>query len=89
MFMYTKIKTLDISNWDTAHVMDFSRMFLGCTELTTIKGVIDMKGCINGYANMFSGCIKLTNVKVKNIPDSIDQFCTTASIDKSKVTVVS
>lgn len=89
MFMYTKIKTLDISNWDTAHVMDFSRMFLGCTELTTIKGVIDMKGCINGYANMFSGCTKLTNVKVKNIPDSIDQFCTTASIDKSKVTVVS
>ena len=89
MFMYTKIKTLDISNWDTAHVMDFSRMFLGCSELITIKGVIDMKGCINGYANMFNGCTKLTNIKVKNIPDSIDQFCTTASIEKSKVTVVS
>lgn len=89
MFNGTKVTTLDLSNWDTSKVTDFYGMFKNCTELTTIKGVIDMKGQANGYAQMFSGCIKLTNVKVKNIPDNIDQFCITAGIDKSKVTVVS
>ena len=80
---------LDLSNWDTSKVMSFYGMFYSCNELITIKGVIDMKSQLNGYANMFYGCPKLTNVKVKNIPDNIDQFCVTAGIDKSKVTVVS
>lgn len=85
----SSLTSIDISNWDTSKVTDMRLMFAGCTSLTTINGVIDFKGCGNLYSGIFRNCSKLTNVKVKNIPDDIDQFCTTADIDKSKVTVVS
>ena len=82
------LTSMDISNWDTSNVTNMEGMFDSCRDLRTITGVIDMERCTS-YARMFDACTNLTNVKIKNLPTDIDTFCTTARIDKSKVTVVS
>lgn len=82
------LTSIDITNWDTSNVTNMDGMFDSCRDLRTITGVIDMKRCTS-YARMFDACTNLTNVKIKNLPTDIDTFCTTARIDKSKVTVVS
>lgn len=83
-----RLKNIDVSNWDTSNVTNMSGMFDSCRALRTITGVIDMKNCVN-YAKMFDACTNLTNVKIKNLPTDINTFCNVASIDKSKVTIVS
>lgn len=82
------LTNIDITNWDTSNVTNMAGMFDSCRDLRTITGVIDMKSCTS-YAKMFDACTKLTNVKIKNLPTDIDTFCSAASIDKSKVTIVS
>lgn len=82
------LTNIDISNWDTSNVTNMAGMFDSCRALRTITGVIDMKSCTS-YAKMFDACTNLTNVKIKNLPTDIDTFCSAASIDKSKVTIVS
>lgn len=82
------LTNIDITNWDTSNVTNMAGMFDSCRDLRTITGVIDMKSCTS-YAKMFDACTNLTNVKIKNLPTGIDTFCSAASIDKSKVTIVS
>ena len=82
------LTNIDITNWDTSNVTNMAGMFDSCRALRTITGVIDMKSCTS-YAKMFDACTNLTNVKIKNLPTDIDIFCSAASIDKSKVTIVS
>lgn len=82
------LTSMDISNWDTSNVTNMDGMFDSCRDLRTITGVIDMKSCTS-YAKMFDACTNLTNVKIKNLPTDINTFCNVASIDKSKVTIVS
>lgn len=82
------LTNIDITNWDTSNVTNMAGMFDSCRDLRTITGVIDMKNCTS-YAKMFDACTNLTNVKIKNLPTDIDTFCSAASIDKSKVTIVS
>jgi hypothetical protein len=72
-----------------------SYMFSGCKNLTTIKGVIDMKSCTNygtiiheiigKDSRMFSGCRKLKGVKIKNPPSGFDG----AGLSSSQYTIVS
>ena len=87
-FNCRSITSLDLSKWDTSKVINMADMFNSCNFLKSITGVIDFKSCTN-YSNMFFRCNTLTSVKVKNLPTDINTFCTTAKIDKSKVTVVS
>ena len=49
-------------------------MFNGCKELTTIKGIIDMKSC-DSCDDMFRGCTKLRGVKIKNPPEDFEIYC--------------
>ena len=67
------LEEIDISNWDTSSVEDFTRLFDGCKSLKKIKGTIDMKSCIK-YSGMFGintsvGCKELRNLKIKNPPN--------------------
>ena len=88
MFLGCNLLTyIDLSEWDTSKVTNMYSAFNGCSSLTTITGVIDLKNCTD-YYGMFLGCNNLTSVKVKNLPTDIDTFCTKAIIDKSKVIVV-
>ena len=84
----SSITSLDISKWDTSKVTDMIDMFKDCTNLTNINGILDLKSC-NSVYSMFKNTPKLTSVKVKNLKMSLDTFCNNASIDKSKVIVVS
>ena len=61
------LTTLDLSSFDTSNVTDMGYMFCDCSNLTNIKGVIDMKSC-EYYKNMFHNCPKLAGVKIKNPP---------------------
>ena len=79
------LSNLDVSNWDTSSVTDMSSMFSICSNLTTIKGTIDMKSCTS-YYNMFWNCAKLTGVKIKNPP--VD-FETKAKLTKDQYEIVS
>lgn len=84
----SSLTSLDISKWDTSKVTDMIDMFKDCTNLTNINGILDLKSC-NSVYSMFKNTPKLTSIKVKNLKMSLEQFCNNASIDKSKVTVVS
>lgn len=69
----SSLEEVDISDWDTSNVEDFSRLFDGCTNLKKITGVIDMKSC-KQYAGMFginqgTGCKNLKGLKIKNPPN--------------------
>ena len=88
MFYYcSALTTLDISNWDTSNVTDMYAMFAGCSNLTTIKGVIDMKSCTS-YYSMFDGCPNLTGVKIKNPPFDITATSGIGGLDAGKYTIV-
>lgn len=78
------ITSLDLSNFDTSKVTNMIDMFNNCKNLTTIKGVIDMKSCTD-YYRMFENCPKLTGVKIKNQP--VD-FEAKAKITSSQYTVI-
>ena len=78
-----RLTTLDLSNFDTSKVTNMGRMFWACLNLTTIKGVIDMKSCTD-YGNMFNMCSKLTGVKIKNPPSGFDG----AGLSSSQYTIV-
>lgn len=62
----SSLEEIDISDWDTSGVEDFSRMFDGCFNLKKITGIIDMKSC-KQYAGMFgvnqgTGCKNLKEI---------------------------
>ncbi len=75
---------LDVSNFDTSNVNDMGHMFYGFSNLTTIKGVIDMKSCTE-YRLMFYDCPKLKDIKIKNPPAGFDG----AGLSSSQYTIVS
>ena len=83
-----KLKTLDISNWDTSKVTDMSYMFSWCRELTTIKGIIDMKSCTS-YNGIFLACANLTGVKIKNPPSGITATSGIGGLAAGKYEIVS
>ena len=57
-----KLTSLDLSNFDTSSVIDMSRMFAGCSNLTTIY-VSDKWNTdkVTVSYNMFTGCTNLPN----------------------------
>lgn len=65
-------------------VTDMDSMFNDCYNLTTIKGIIDMKSC-KLYHYMFENCHKLSGVKIKNPPDD---FESSSGLSKSQYTIV-
>ena len=80
-----KLTSLDLSNYfDTYNVYDMCGMFRDCTNLKTIKGVIDMKSCKRFYEDMFHNCPKLKGVKIKNPPANFDG----AGLTSSQYTIV-
>lgn len=79
-----RLTTLDLSNFDTSNVEDMYSMFYYCSNLTTIKGVIDMKSCTD-YSLMFENCPKLKNVKIKNPPSRFNG----AGLSSSQYAIVS
>ena len=85
MFLWCHdITSLDLSSFNTSNVTEMSEMFSSCYNLTTIKGVIDMKSCTK-YTDMFKGCTKLKGVKIKNPPAGFDG----AGLSFSQYTIVS
>lgn len=66
-----KFTSLDLSSFDTSNVIDMKYMFYKCENLASIKGIIDMKTCID-YSKMFQGCTRLSGVKIKNPPTGFD-----------------
>ena len=91
--------SLDISNWDTSNVTDMGYyysynsysgygdgMFENCSNLVTIKGIIDMISCTS-YQHMFTGCTKLTGVKLKNVPKDFDP--SVAGLSAGRYTILS
>jgi surface protein len=89
----SSLTTLDLSNFDTSNVTAMMGMFRHCSKLTTIKGIIDMKSCIDcgrikndsSDNRMFKDCPKLKNVKIKNPPEDFDG----AGLSSSQYTIVS
>ena len=61
------IEIIDLSNFDTSNVTNTRSMFLDCKNLTSIKGIIDMRSCTS-YDRMFDGCNNLSGIKIKNPP---------------------
>ena len=82
----SSLTSLDISNWDTSNAINMDLMFEGCTNLTTITGIIDMKSCTN-YNGMFRKCNKLTGVKLKNVPKDFN--ASKAGLKEGQYTIVS
>ena len=94
-----KLTTIDISNWDTSKVKYFGMMFNN-PNLTTIKGVIDMKSADKTFWNtdavdlskrdtnqrMFEKCTKLRGVKIKNPPADFETY---SGLNSSQYTIVS
>ena len=96
-----KLTTIDISNWDTSKVKYFGMMFNN-PNLTTIKGVIDMKSADKTFWNndrtdillnkrdvnkkMFENCPKLRGVKIKNPPADFETY---SGLNSSQYTIVS
>ena len=94
-----KLTTIDISNWDTSKVKYFGMMFNN-PNLTTIKGVIDMKSADKTFWNtdavdlskrdtnqrMFEKCTKLRGVKIKNPPEDFETY---SGLNSSQYTIVS
>ena len=97
----TSLTTLDISNWNTSKVKYFGSMFDN-PNLTTIKGVIDMKSADKTFWNnditdimlnkrdtnkkMFGKCNKLRGVKIKNPPADFETY---SGLNSSQYTIVS
>ena len=59
-------------------------MFLDCCNLTTIKGIVDMKSCTD-CSFMFKDFYKLRGVKIKNPPADFDG----EGLSPSQYTIVS
>ncbi len=83
----SSLASIDLSSFNTSNVKDMRWMFSSCGSLTTIKGVIDMKSCIN-YNSMFAACTKLKGVKIKNPPTDTDWW-KNAGLSESQFTIVS
>ena len=81
----SNLTTLDLSSFDTSNVKDMYAMFYDCSNLTTIKGVIDMKSCVDCKI-MFRYCSKLKNVKIKNPPLDFERY---SGLSSSQYTIVS
>ena len=81
LFYYcNKIKTIDLSAFDTKNVTDMSYMFYECNDLTKIDlSSFDTKNVTN-IEGMFYGCNKLENIDLssfntKNVTDMSGMFC--------------
>lgn len=82
--MCTSLISINLSNFDTSKATNMGGMFAYNSNLTTIKGVIDMRSCTD-YAMMFYNCPKLSGVKIKNPPAGFDG----AGLSSSQYTIVS
>ena len=67
MLHSTRIKTLDVSKWNTSKCNDFSQFVEGCNLLTEIIG-LDKFDTSNGkaFSEMFSGCSGLRHLDLSN-----------------------
>ena len=53
----TKLEYLDLSNFNTANVMDMENMFSKCRELKEIKGINNFNtGNVKNMLGMFEEC---------------------------------
>lgn len=67
-----KLTTIDISNWDTSKINNFTQLFDGTTSLINIIGnkIIDM-GSATSCISMFDET-SITGIHLKNVPRSLD-----------------
>ena len=61
------LTTLDLSSWDTSHVVQFQGMFGGCSNLSNLNlgNNFDTSSAYYMYG-MFSGCKSLTTIDISN-----------------------
>lgn len=65
-----KLKTLDLSTWDTSNVKDMKYMFYGCHSVETIiVSSFDTFNVTNMHS-MFNGCFKLKSINLLNFDTS-------------------
>ena len=64
IFAYlSRLKKIDISNWNVSNVTTMMEMFAGCKNLESIGDISDWKiESLTDITGMFYGCNKLTNV---------------------------
>ena len=75
------LKELDVTRFDTSHVMDMAGMFCDCENFTELDVTGFDTGCVTNMSWMFRGCKNLIeldgseNIKYKyNIADKKDMF---------------
>lgn len=65
------LEEINFENVSTANILNFSNLFRRCSNLTTIKGSLDLSSAIL-VTDMFIGCTNLKNVHLKNVPRTLD-----------------
>lgn len=80
-----KLEYLDFSHIDTSNIQKMMWMFNFCENLRKIAGVFDLSSCDN-VEGMFGHCLKLEEVKLTNIPETLD--ISNIGIDESKIKIV-
>lgn len=71
MFAYCeRLKTLDVSNFDTSNVNNMAYMFYDCNSLKTLDVNNFDTSKVTGMNNMFSTCTSLTTLDLSNFNTS-------------------
>ena len=65
------LEEINFENVSTANILNFSNLFRRCSNLTTIKGSLDLSSAIL-VTDMFIGCTNLKNVHLKNVRRTLD-----------------
>jgi surface protein len=87
MFMQDRIKSLDLSNFDTSKVTDMSSMFSGCSELTSLDLSSFDTGRVEGMNEMFQDCsslesLDLSGFDTKSLKDYNTMFLGANKLEK-------
>ena len=74
MFYYSKLKSIDITDWDTSKVTSMGQMFGSSNDLVDIIGYLDLSSLEQGFFhynavayNVVYGCRNLETLYLKNI----------------------
>ena len=65
------LEEINFENVSTSNILNFSNLFKKCSNLTTIKGSLDLSSATL-VTDMFNGCTKLKNVHLKNVPRTLN-----------------
>lgn len=65
------LTSIDLTNWDTSKVTNMGWMFHYCSNLSDVKGTLDMRSCTN-IEHMFDLCSDTAHIHLKNVPRNLD-----------------